>query len=276
MEWRPEFGAGREDVLEVVGHDADNGVERVVETDLGADDAGVASEAALPQSVAEDGDVRAPEGVVRGLKGAAHDGRDTQNLEVPCADALAFEALGLIASGHGRLPRHHDGGGVEGVTAVGESAKGAESDVDGCAGAGHLPKHHDAVGLGIGQRIEEDRFDRAEDGCACADSDPEDENRRGGEGGRFAQLTQCEAEIVAEAGETERGVDAIHLFFGCGWISKAEGGVTEGVVSRHSGGDVVLGPHGEVCGQFGFNFVIDLRTAKEISDALIEGHDRSP
>ena len=70
---------GARTFFKVVVHDADDGVERVVEArPLGADDAGVASEAALPESVAEDGDVWAAEDVVGGLKAAADDGRDAQ------------------------------------------------------------------------------------------------------------------------------------------------------------------------------------------------------
>ena len=144
LERRPEFGSGCEDVLKVVGHDADDGVERVVETDLGADDAGVASEAALPESVVENGDVRAPEGVVGGLKAAADDGRDAQDLEVTCADALPFEAFGLVASGlvssrHGRLPGLHDSEGVEGLAALAEPTEGSEGDIEWRTGAAHLP-----------------------------------------------------------------------------------------------------------------------------------------
>ena len=149
LERRPEFGSGCEDVLKVLVHDADDGVERVVEADLGADDAGVASEAALPESVAEDGDVWAAEDVVGGLKAAADDGRDAQDLEVVRADALSFEAFGLVAyclvspglisSRHGRLPGFHDGDGVEGVAALGESAEGGEGDIEWRTGAAHLP-----------------------------------------------------------------------------------------------------------------------------------------
>ena len=89
-------------------------------------------------------------------------------------------------------------------------------------------------------------------------------------------MPKCEAEVVAEAGESECCVRTGDFFFGCCGISEAEGGVAAGVLRSHTGGDVVFSPHGEVCVQLGFNFTIDLRTADEISDALDKGHDRSP
>src|SRR5579871_1546253 len=51
----PDLRRRKHHVLEECRHDADHGVEVVVESDLAADDGAVRTEAAAPQMIAEDG-----------------------------------------------------------------------------------------------------------------------------------------------------------------------------------------------------------------------------
>jgi len=60
----------------------------------------------------------------------------------------------------------------------------------------------DPVGLGIGQRPEQQGVDDAEDRGVCADAEGEREDGHGCEAGRFGELPQGETEVVHQ-GESE-------------------------------------------------------------------------
>jgi len=71
-------------------------------------------------------------------------------------------------------------------------------------GAASAAKHRHAVGVAHRQGAKIDGVKQAEDGGVHADAERQAEERQEGEGGRFAQETNGEREVVHE-GKTPRG-----------------------------------------------------------------------
>src|SRR5215472_6358935 len=111
----------------------------VVECNLAADHAAIGGEPAPPQRVAQDDDVRPIVLIIRCVEATSQKRLHAENAKVICADALAFESLGLPATDHRRLPGLEGGNGFEGVVAFVHSMECAEANEFGGAISARLP-----------------------------------------------------------------------------------------------------------------------------------------
>ena len=195
-----------------------------------------------------------------------------------CTYALSFESLRLhvytrlICRSHCRLPGLHHGQRFKGAGALGQAMKCSEGYVIRRAAAGHLPKHHDPAGVRIGQRIEQDWLDRAEDGRAGAYSHRQDHDGGHSVAGCAEQLPPYVANIRAEALQIEHRIALRGSLPHQVRIAEANQCVASGLLRRHALREIVFQAHFNVRGKFPIDFVIDFGAAKEICDAMDERH----
>ena len=200
LEGQPDVGFGVGD--EGLAEDSDDGVWLVAEREGAADDVGIASEFALPEAVADDDDFAAVGRVfLRGEGAAQHDGR-AKEAEVGFADVDAVDLLGMVAGeveagaaevvggdvlkDAGLLPPVVELGGRSG----GSFALGrCEQELD------------DAVGVGIGERLEQDGVDDGEDGGVGSDAKGQGCDGCDGEAGIFEEAAQGVLEVMPQIGQ---------------------------------------------------------------------------
>ncbi len=214
--------------------------------DLTPDDGRIAVEAAAPQRVAQDDHVRAVHAIVGRLKTSADDRRDAEHVEVAGADALAFQALGSIASGDRRPPRLEDRDRLEIVCALDVLAVHREGAVALRAVAVLLDDRDDAIRAGVRERREQERVHGAEDRGRAADPDREGHDRDEREAGRRGQA----ADAVPEIGEhrADGGFPAVRsdLVADAERAAQLEPRRAACVVRRQAAGPEVLGGGVEV------------------------------
>ncbi len=90
-------GAGGED--KAAGHDANDGIGRVIKDDSAAEDGGVGAEVAAPEGIAQEDGARGFGSVVRRGEEAAHRGLHAEHGEEVASDGGALQALGIADSG---------------------------------------------------------------------------------------------------------------------------------------------------------------------------------
>ncbi len=191
LQGRPECGGRSGDVLEPARHDADDGVQVVVEPDFAADNRAIGVETPSPQLVAQHDDVRTAEAVVQGREVPPDDRHDAEHLKVVRADALSLEPLGAIHAGDRRPPGPEDRDYLERPRPLAEFAVQREGAIAARSIAVEFQDRHDPIGARIRQRHEEDRIDGAEDGGGTADADREREHGDCREAWRCAQAPRA-------------------------------------------------------------------------------------
>src|SRR5690348_8049035 len=120
LQGSPDFRVGRDDILESRRHYADDGVAAgsvisaaCLECDRASDDVGICRKAAVPQTIADDKDIRAMNLIVLRLKVATLCRNNSKRAEVASGHPLPPEELGFADSHHRRSPHFHDGHGIE-------------------------------------------------------------------------------------------------------------------------------------------------------------------
>ena len=181
--------------VEVLGEDADDLVWRSGDLNGSSDDCGVAVEETLPETVADDGDLVVAFDGLFGKEVAALCGLDAEDVEeVGLGDDSADEARVIVAvakadAGCALLEEGEVGerGGLLapeiGVAGIG-SGVGEEFFEE----ADALPYDDEAAAVAVGEGLEEDAVDYAEEGGGCTDAEGEGEDRGQGEAGGLAEL----------------------------------------------------------------------------------------
>src|SRR5262245_33210816 len=196
LQERPDLRRGRQDVLERARHYADDGIARVIERDLAADDRGVATEAPSPQPVAEDRHPRAIGTVVGSIEALSDRRRRAQHTEVARAHALTIESLGLGPAGQRRLPGSHHRERFEGTTPLPQLAVCAEGYFLPRAAGAVVPNRREPVGMRKWERLEQNRIHRAEDRRAGADAQTERQRGDQREAGILQQHSQSKSQVL--------------------------------------------------------------------------------
>ena len=197
LEGDPDVGLRIGD--ERFSQDTDDGVGLVAEGDAGTGDVGVAAELALPEAVADDHDVAAVGSLFLGGEGAAEDDGRAEEAEVGFGNVDAVDLLGNDAGEVEARATEIVGGDV-----LKDAGLGFPDVVVNrrAAGAVALRKGvhelHDALGLGIGERFQEDGVDDGED--SGVGSDAEGDSGDGGQGEGRARNEHAErvAEVLPE------------------------------------------------------------------------------
>jgi len=168
--------------------DADDGDVATVEADGAADDVGIASEALLPITVAEDDDVAGAWLIAfAGEDGATEEGLDAEHCEEVAGDFGDDGAVGATV-GTDADQIEDEGGhvGEDGSLLVVE-----EVEIGGLVGLGRGGALHtdgdETVGVFDGERAEEEDVGEAEDGGVGADAESEGEDGDEGEAGALAE-----------------------------------------------------------------------------------------
>ncbi len=99
VEGRPQLASAGE--IEARRHDADDRVRLLVEHQRRAEHRGAGAEAALPETVTEDGETRSADAVFVGREQPSSDRLDAERGEGARGHAGAADSLGVISTGHG-------------------------------------------------------------------------------------------------------------------------------------------------------------------------------
>src|SRR5580765_4545957 len=184
LERSPQFRIGRKYVFETGRHHANDGVAAGrVEVAAGLQchrapyDVRVRSKATTPETIAQDQDIRAVKLIVGRLEIATENWNNAKRPKVIRGYALSPEKLRLTNSHHRGSPHLHNRHRIEGVV-LRERLERTEAR-QARAATQPFKDHHDSVGTGIGERLEEDRIDRAEDRSCGANAKAEDHDGGG-------------------------------------------------------------------------------------------------
>jgi hypothetical protein len=182
-------------------HDAEDRARASAQADLGADDTSIATEHASPEPVAEHHHIVSS----RLLFGLAEDpperGRNAEDVEVRAGDAHADDALGRLALGDVEVVPLQRGQPDEGVVAAGPLGEVAGRYAAALEHPPGLEEIREPMRLLHGQRAEHHGVDDAEDGGRAADAEGQRQRGDAGEPGVLPQLSQAEAQILAQLRE---------------------------------------------------------------------------
>ena len=184
------FEAGR--------HDADDFISFVNELHFVADDVGVAAEIALPELVAENDDALRifARRSIGGNQPAAFEGGDAEMVGRVGGKVDGLNVFGEVTVGGGQIPKIHAEDAFEGfgLAKLGHLGAGetGEAVVAGCVDQAKL---HDAIGAGVGERIDEDGVDDAEDGASGSNAEGEGEDGGQREAGALAEFASGVAQV---------------------------------------------------------------------------------
>ncbi len=173
---------------------ADHGVRFVVHAEHFADHGGIAAEAAQPVFVAEEKDGRGARFFVVGGKISADQRLGAEDVEIIPGDNAGFHLLRFGAAEEDELHVVVLNDGVEAAipsAVVHQFRDGNAAPHDPGAGGG-LAKHQQALAVLVGERLEEDGVDDAEDGGVGADAEAEHDDGGDGEAEIFAHHAQGE------------------------------------------------------------------------------------
>ncbi len=222
----------------------------VVERDLPADDRRIGGEAATPQTIAEDDDLRPVILIVCGREVAAQSGRNAKRAEICRADLLPVDALRFAVADHRRLPRLHHRQRLKRTRALAEPLKCSEGRIERRAFASALPHHHDSARLGIGQRPKQNRIHRAEDRRARSDTERQHGRGHDGEAGILLPLPQAIANIVQQAFQRRHGgalaIGLLRLLHS----TELQHGFATRFLRRHARAQIVFNLHLHVAFEF--------------------------
>ena len=205
--WR-ETGDGCELVgfgeVEVLREDADDLVGRSGDLNGFADDVGVGVEEGLPEAIADDGDVFVAFDGLFGEEVAALCGLDAEDVEQVGLGGDFADETGVVAAAEA------DAGGAlleEGEVGEGGGLSSPEIFVAGIgAGVGEelfeeadtLPDDDEAAAVAVGEGLEEDAVDDAEESGGGSDAEGEGEDGGEGEAGGLAELAEAVAHVLKD------------------------------------------------------------------------------
>ena len=181
-------------------HHSDDGVGLSLDLDRASDDAGVAGEAALPEPVGKNGDLRSAGHVLRRVKTRPRRGR-TPSIGNPEAEiCTACRRSGVPRPVRLKFPRHSFHGVLEDRRLALEirDLGNGEGNVRLIELRQARARRHDAVGALVGPRIEERALDEREDGDARTGGDAEHQDRRGREAHAVAQRPDGLPEVLPD------------------------------------------------------------------------------
>ncbi len=195
----PDLGEGAVE-HGAAGHDAGHLIGFVIEADGLADDGWVPAELALPEGMTQHYDFVFAELVFVGAEGAAERGANAQNVEVVGRDAHATQQGWLAGAGQGRGPAALGRHVFENLVLLDPVQIVEGGDAVGAAVGPLLQHAHDALGIGVGERVEQDRVDEAEDGRIGADAEGEGEKGDKSEAGALEQSAGGVTQVLQELG----------------------------------------------------------------------------
>ena len=167
-----------------------------------------------PKPVAQDDYLWRVGPFIGGTEIPAKQGSHSQRMEESGTHTLTFETLWFIPARDRRLPRLKDRRGFEGAAALRKFHPGAKSNLRSRTLPG-IPDHQNAIRMRIGQRLEENWIDGAEDCRAGADAEPERDNANRGKTRIPAQLAASEAQIAYKCSKGVLPSVGAHLLPGC-------------------------------------------------------------
>ena len=181
-------------------HHSDDGVGLSLDLDRASDDAGVAGEAALPEPVGKNGDLRSAGHVLRRVEDAAQKGPHAEHRKSRSGNLYGVQALGRSASRQIEVSRHSFHGVLEDRRLALEirDLGNGEGNVRLIELRQARARRHDAVGALVGPRIEERALDEREDGDARTGGDAEHQDRRGREARAAAQRPDGLPEVLPD------------------------------------------------------------------------------
>jgi hypothetical protein len=180
---------------------ADDFVRLAVECDVLPDDAPVAAEAPLPDSVIEHHDASAAGLLFLGSEVTAERGRDAQHAEEGCGDVGDTNLFRFAGAAGQRLPRAPlRGNPVEDLLARApvEEVGWRHDVVVFPFFRTAFPDHHEFAGAGVGQLAKQHGVDDAEDGAVGADAEREGDDDEGGEPGVSDEHPACVAPVLQQ------------------------------------------------------------------------------
>jgi hypothetical protein len=214
--------------------------------------------AATPQAVAQQDHLLGPLLAVLGAEAAAELGLGAQQVEQVRRHGVTHELLRLALADQVHRLAADGGHAVEGAPLLQEVGElgGRDGSVLEPRLLVAVPDHHDALGVAVRQRLQEHRFDDAEDGRVGADAHRQRDQRDGGEQGIVAQQAQGEPRVLPQL-MAQLGPAHLHLHLvsdGTAFRAHARG-VSEAPqrrlargFGRHALGEVTTGLHLEVEG----------------------------
>src|SRR5579872_787005 len=110
---RPHRGGWRQHIFKAARHHADDGEVVAIEFDRVAENRRIGVKEPSPEPVAENHDLWRIRALFRSAEVAAKRRRNSQHMEEPRADALAFQPLWLRAPANRRLPWLENGSRLE-------------------------------------------------------------------------------------------------------------------------------------------------------------------
>jgi hypothetical protein len=243
----PQLAAIRK--AEPRGHDPDDGMRGSVDRDRAAEQVG-AAEAALPEPVAEDDDVRSAVLLLLGTEGAADQRLHAEQGQEIGGHAGPLDALGprLVGERVAR-PRPHAERGEGAVLRPPREVVG-DRDVDVSRGAVDALRidGDEPVGVRIGERPDEDRVDGAED--RRRHSDPQGDAGGGGHRERRAAPERATGEsdilphrvhpVHERPPPPTSEVDRHARIGDAGHVAELASGLRASGVARHPAGDEVV------------------------------------
>ena len=184
--------------LELGGNDSRHGEAAPVERERAPDYGGARTEAPAPQAATDEDHGCRTEPVVCGVEVTARHGVDSEDAEEVGRDHLAAEVLGLPSSGHvGVLPAER-GQALEAAAVLLPVDEVRIGDRHAREVRRRLAEPHQAVGIAVGQRLEENAVDDAEDGGVGADPERQRDHRDGREARVPGQHAQAVPNVLEQ------------------------------------------------------------------------------
>src|SRR5437868_2376358 len=182
--------------VEVFGEDADDLVGQVCDLNGAGGDLGIGIEEGLPEMPADDGDLLVALGGFFRQEVAAEDGLDAQDIEEVGKGADASNEMGVIvgkADSGGTLLE--DAEVVEGSGSLAPEVEvawiGSGIGEEFLEEADALPDDDEAAAVAVGEGLEEDAIDDAEEGGGGSNAEGQGKDGGEGEAGGLAELAQA-------------------------------------------------------------------------------------
>src|SRR5471030_2932136 len=185
-------------VLNARRHDAQYLVGRSGQGQRTADDVRVAAHAALPETIAQDDGLSGAFQFVARLKGAAQKRSEAQGFEEPGGDSHGLETLGLVADGEVEILAEVESNFRENLVADAEIQEVSRGHREVVPLGPDAEDADQAIRLRIGQRLEQDAIDHAENGAVAADGKRQNEHRNRRETGVLTQGAKSVMKVLPQ------------------------------------------------------------------------------
>jgi hypothetical protein len=211
---------------------------RPFEIDGASEDGGVAAEALLPESVAQDDVIILTGEIFSWKKCSAGSGTCAKEREKLGGDVCACEADWFALAGKVEFVAFGIGGDMHGAELI--------SHGDECAARVGAIDADELLGMRVGQRDEKNSIHETENGGVRADAERESESSDGSEAGVFAELSKTIATIADHRTEPIASPFLANLFFHLFDTAKFDSRGALRFVRRHARANVFRYQHFEV------------------------------